>query len=229
MTLAGCQLSENRFLARAVRSDELIGSWRATEFAIKSLRDVGVRDHLTVEEHTLVLRADGSCRIQTVINMPVFEPADYRTYDSGCRWRLGEIGHQALQFDLKPAPSKRCERRSPLSGVPFPASTTECRTLCFEMRQFIAIVALATAFSISGCARFLCIACDGYLGATGLVYEWVDAPSGAKSLAFVDTATLGDHRVSPLVGAEITLEPWTPSSRRPAGDATTARKANLHG
>jgi hypothetical protein len=77
----------------------------------------------------------------------------------------------------------------------------------------------------SGCTRFLCIACDGYLGATGQVYEWVDAPSGAKSLAFVDTATLGDHRVSPLVGAEITLEPWTPWSQQPAGDATaTARK-----
>jgi len=105
LTLVGCQFSENRFLARAVRSDELIGSWRATEFAIKSLRDVGVRDHLTVAEHSLVLRADGSCRIQTVMNMPVFEAADYRTYDNGCRWRLGEIGHQALQFELKPAPS----------------------------------------------------------------------------------------------------------------------------
>jgi hypothetical protein len=92
------------------------------------------------------------------------------------------------------------------------------------MRQAIAIVALAAAFGLSGCTRFLCIACDGYLGATGHVYEWLDAPSGAKSLAFVDTAPLGDHRVSPLVGAEITLEPWTPGSQRSAGDATRARR-----
>jgi len=103
--LAGCQFSENRYLPRAVTSDELVGSWRATEFAINSLRDVGVRDHLTVEEHTLVLRADGSCRIQTIMNMPVFETADFRTYDTGCRWRLGNVGHQAIQFDLTPAPS----------------------------------------------------------------------------------------------------------------------------
>jgi hypothetical protein len=105
LVLAGCQFSENRYLTRAVTPGELVGTWRATEFAIKSLRDVGVRDHLKNEEHTIVLRPDGSCSLRTVMNMPVFEAADYRTYDSGCRWRLGEGGHQALEFDLKPAPS----------------------------------------------------------------------------------------------------------------------------
>jgi hypothetical protein len=55
--LAGCQFSENRYLAREVKSTELVGNWQATEFAIKSLRDVGVRDHLTVRQHTIELRA----------------------------------------------------------------------------------------------------------------------------------------------------------------------------
>ena len=87
-----------------MRANELLGSWRATEFAIKSLRDVGVHNHLTVQEHTLVLRADGSCSIRTVMNMPVSPEADYRSYDTGCRWRLGHVGHQALQFDLTPVP-----------------------------------------------------------------------------------------------------------------------------
>ena len=101
----GCQFSENRYLARTVRSEELVGSWRATEFAIKSLRDVGVSDHLAVHEHMLVLRADGSCSIRTIMNLPpIFEPADYRTYDTGCRWRVAQSGHQALLFDLTPAP-----------------------------------------------------------------------------------------------------------------------------
>ena len=104
LTIAtGCQSSENRYLARTVRSEELLGSWRATEFAIKSLREVGVSDHLAVQEHTLVLRPDGSCSIRTIMNMPVLEMADYRTYDTGCRWRLGQVGHQALEFDLTPA------------------------------------------------------------------------------------------------------------------------------
>jgi len=100
----GCQFSENRYLARTVRSEELVGRWRATEFAIKSLRDVGVRDHLAVHEHLLVLRTDGSCSIRTIMNMPVLDAADYRTYDTGCRWRLGQLGHQSLQFDLTPVP-----------------------------------------------------------------------------------------------------------------------------
>jgi hypothetical protein len=101
---AGCQFSENRYLARTVRSDELVGRWRATEFAIKSLRDAGVTDHLAVQEHTLVLRADGSCSIAMIVNLPVQGAADYRTYATGCRWRLGQTGHQALQFDLTPVP-----------------------------------------------------------------------------------------------------------------------------
>ena len=105
MILAACQFSENRYLARAVKSEELVGRWRATEFAIKCLRDVGVRDHLTVQEHTLVLNADGSCSVQTIMNVPVLEPTDYRTYSTGCRWQLGDVGHQALQFELTPAPS----------------------------------------------------------------------------------------------------------------------------
>ena len=101
----GCQFSENRYLARTVRPEELVGSWQATEFAIKSLRDVGVSGHLAVHEHTLVLRADGSCSIRTIMNLPpILEPADYRTYDTGCRWRLAQSGHQALHFDLTPVP-----------------------------------------------------------------------------------------------------------------------------
>ena len=103
--LSACQFSENRYLGRPVRSAELVGSWRATDFAIKSLRDIGVREHLTVQEHTLVLKADGSCSVRTVMNMPVFEAADYRTYDTGCRWRLGDVGHQTLQLELNPAPA----------------------------------------------------------------------------------------------------------------------------
>jgi hypothetical protein len=68
--LASCQFSENRYLTRLVKPEELVGSWQATEFGIKSLRDVGVRDHLSVEAHTLVFKADGSCSIRAIVNMP---------------------------------------------------------------------------------------------------------------------------------------------------------------
>ena len=88
-----------------MRSEELVGSWRATEFAIKSLRDVGVANHLAVHEHTLVpLRADGSCSIRTFMKISGSDRTDYRIYDSRCRWRIGHVGHQALQFDLTPVP-----------------------------------------------------------------------------------------------------------------------------
>lgn len=102
--LAACQFSGNRHLTRKVRSAELIGNWQATEFGIKSLRQMGVRDHLAVRDHSMTLRADGSCELRTIMNMPLLENAEYRTYDAGCRWRIVEIGHQALEFELKPAP-----------------------------------------------------------------------------------------------------------------------------
>ena len=88
------------------------------------------------------------------------------------------------------------------------------------MREAIAIVVVAAGLGLSACTRFLCIACDGHLGASGQVYEWLDPPSGATSVAFVDATVLNDHRVLPLVGAEITLDPWAPGRQPQAVDAT---------
>lgn len=100
--LASCQFSENRYLTRLVKPEELIGSWQATELAIKSLRDVGVQDHLSVQDHTLEFKADGSCSIRAIVNMPDQGRVEYQTYPTGCRWRLGNIGHQTLELDLTP-------------------------------------------------------------------------------------------------------------------------------
>jgi hypothetical protein len=36
--------------------------------------------------------------------LPVFAPPEYRLYETGCRWRLVDLGHQALQFELTPVP-----------------------------------------------------------------------------------------------------------------------------
>ena len=102
-SLIACQFSENRYLRRTVRPEELVGNWRATEFAITSLRYIGVREHLTASDHRLVLRADGSCSIRMIMNIGGSSP-DHRTYDTGCRWRLEQWDHQALMFDLEPPP-----------------------------------------------------------------------------------------------------------------------------
>jgi hypothetical protein len=102
--LAGCQFSENRYLDRSVQAEELVGAWRATELSIEAMKDVGLHDHLAVHDHTFVLRPDGSCALRTVMNSSSGDAMKYAIYDTGCRWKLGNIGHQALQFDLTPAP-----------------------------------------------------------------------------------------------------------------------------
>jgi hypothetical protein len=105
--LAACQFSENRYATRTMRADELVGTWTATDFAIKSLRDVGHTQHLNRSDHEFTLRADGTCRIKTVFNVALTRGSDpeYRVYESGCRWQLGDVGHQALVLDLAPEPA----------------------------------------------------------------------------------------------------------------------------
>jgi hypothetical protein len=92
------------------------------------------------------------------------------------------------------------------------------------MRQVTALVAIVSMLDLSACTLLPCIACDGHLGAAGEVYEWLDPPGDAKSVAFIDTKTSNTQRVSPLAGAQIALEPWTPRRRPTAHDATPGRR-----
>ncbi len=99
LLLSSCQHSENRYAEREVDRTELFGSWTITEFGLKSLQDGGVRDNISRADHALELRADGSCSVKTTFGLP---GSNYRVYDSGCTWRLGNIGHQTLELELTP-------------------------------------------------------------------------------------------------------------------------------
>jgi hypothetical protein len=57
-----------------------------------------------VHEHLLVLKPDGSCSIRTIMSMPAFDAADYRTYDTGCRCDSVKWDINALEFALTPVP-----------------------------------------------------------------------------------------------------------------------------
>jgi hypothetical protein len=103
LALVACQHSEDRHVRREVEAKELLGRWTITPFGLRSLADVGVQSHLATSDHWLVIRADQTCRIQTMFGLPG-PRAIYRSYESGCRWRLGNDGHQSLQLDLSPAP-----------------------------------------------------------------------------------------------------------------------------
>jgi len=90
LIVTSCQWSENRFAKRPISANELIGTWVGTDYSMKSLHEVGVRDHLNRQEHVLVLRADGTCAIRTTFGVPPrpYNPAVYRSYDHDCFWRL---------------------------------------------------------------------------------------------------------------------------------------------
>ena len=115
VVLGACQFSEDRYIRRIVRPDELVGTWRATEYAIKSLRDLGHKDHLERGDHEMTLRSDGTCSIKTVFNVHLAwdSDPDYREYDTDCTWHLSDVGphpsdvrYQSLRFELTPPPKK---------------------------------------------------------------------------------------------------------------------------
>ena len=101
--LTGCQYSANRHATRPIPAEELVGNWTLTQYGLESLRAVGVKTHLSRSDNVLELRSDKSCTIRTFFGLPGPAP-EYRVYDSGCTWRLGNVGHQALLFDLVPPP-----------------------------------------------------------------------------------------------------------------------------
>jgi hypothetical protein len=81
----------------------MVGKWVLTSFGLKSLSDVGLQSHLSREDHVLLLRGDGSCSVRTILGLPG-DRHQYRAYESGCAWRLGKVGHQALELQLSPEP-----------------------------------------------------------------------------------------------------------------------------
>jgi hypothetical protein len=101
IALAGCQFSENRHAKRTVQAEEVAGRWTLTAYGLKSLQDVGVDAQLLREPHVLDLRANRTCAVRTVFGLPG-GPVAYRTYESGCSWRLGDDGHQFLQLEASP-------------------------------------------------------------------------------------------------------------------------------
>lgn len=101
LLLSSCQWSEDRFAKRPISANEIIGTWVGTDYSMKSLKDVGVTDHLSREEHVLILRVDHTCSIRTTFGLPPGpnRPAVYRSYDSGCSWTLEpwETAHRNRQ------------------------------------------------------------------------------------------------------------------------------------
>jgi hypothetical protein len=100
LVVAGCRWSENRYAKREIPAAELVGTWQLTDFGLKSLRDVGVKDHLTKQEWTLTLRGDGSCIAKLGVNVPPSERGDPddRVFDGDCSWGLDRFKCQELRL-----------------------------------------------------------------------------------------------------------------------------------
>jgi hypothetical protein len=64
-----------------------------------------------------------------------------------------------------------------------------------------------------GCAGLFCVACDGYLGVEGQVYEWNSLPGGKSAVWIDDEIPADQDGLRPLDGCDVTVEPWSPKKR----------------
>jgi hypothetical protein len=84
------------------------------------------------------------------------------------------------------------------------------------------------SFMQSACTGLLCIACDGYLGVEGQVYEWTDPPAGKTSSVSMDGAAMSPRDgLVPIQGCSVTAEPWSPR-RRPKAETVRLWTSRSH-
>ena len=95
-----CQWSENRYLRRTVKSEELVGRWNATRLDVESSGGHDEEFHFNASAHHLVLNVDGTCKAETFL-----EPTNAGVWiiaDVPCRWDLqNDPEHQALNLVLQ--------------------------------------------------------------------------------------------------------------------------------
>jgi hypothetical protein len=103
----GCQHSEDRYLKREVTAEEVVGTWQMTPATVKDLHDSGYTAPVDPAQHQIVLRPDGTCDFKTSprVLTEVGKPA--ARVEVPCRWKLGNVGHQALLIDIESQPPER--------------------------------------------------------------------------------------------------------------------------
>jgi len=112
-SFTACQWSEDRHIKRDVSSDELLGEWGATPFAMECLKKTGHKNYLNVNDHRLVLYEDGTCEFKSIQNLdvalgrdpdPNYMDISNRTL---CQWKLNKSSYngqlqQNVSFSFTP-------------------------------------------------------------------------------------------------------------------------------
>ena len=99
-----CQHAEDRYLERAVSVAEITGTWQMTPQTAKDIRDIGYAARIDPSQQEIVVLPDGTCHFNTVPVVLNERGQSTAPMNAECRWRLGKVGHQALQLELATKP-----------------------------------------------------------------------------------------------------------------------------
>jgi hypothetical protein len=88
LTLHACQRSEDRYLKRPVASSELIGLWTMESRSVADLRHVGYTAAIDPLQHTILLRADGTCHFHTFTDALEADGRASSPVDAECTWSV---------------------------------------------------------------------------------------------------------------------------------------------
>lgn len=105
--IVGCQRAEDRYLKRQVTAEEIIGTWQMTPGTVKDLQDTGYKEPVDPTQHQIIFRPDGTCEFKTLPRVLTEDGRGAPRIEAECRWKLGNIGHQAVQIEVQTEPPQR--------------------------------------------------------------------------------------------------------------------------
>jgi hypothetical protein len=99
--LSGCYDSDERYIRRTVRGDELLGEWVMTSQTVHDLGVVGYTGRIDSSEHWIAVQPNGRCRFHTFTSALSPYGSPNELVDRPCRWAVRESnGRQSLLIEF---------------------------------------------------------------------------------------------------------------------------------
>src|SRR5437588_1487723 len=94
--VAGCSRSENRYLKREVRPDEVVGRWTLRPDAAQTISSNGYAGSIDPSQLSIDIRPDGTCHFHTFTSVVRSAVPPSGPVNAECRWSIARSKRHEL-------------------------------------------------------------------------------------------------------------------------------------
>jgi hypothetical protein len=102
--VAGCSRSENRYLRREVRPEEVVGRWTLSPDSAQTITNNGYSGSIDPSQLNIDIRADGTCHFHTFTSVIRSGVPPSGPVNAECRWRIDRSERPELGIFLQVTP-----------------------------------------------------------------------------------------------------------------------------